>query len=142
MTRRAEQPQRRADFHAAQGVLLITREPPPAPPPVQGQPLAVPGNPAEGVEILLAVWDDGSVTALNGHVDLGTGIRTALSQLVADELDVAMADVHMVLGSTTLAPNQGATIASASLQIHAAPLRAAAAQARAWLLDRAAQHDR
>ena len=139
MTRRAEQPQRRADFHAAQGVLLITREPPPAPPPVQGQPLAVPGNPAEGVEILLAVWDDGSVTALNGHVDLGTGIRTALSQLVADELDVAMADVHMVLGSTTLAPNQGATIASASLQIHAAPLRAAAAQARAWLLDRAAQ---
>ena len=100
MTRRAEQPQRRADFHAAQGVLLITREPPPAPPPVQGQPLAVPGNAAEGVEILLAVWDDGSVTALHGHVDLGTGIRTALSQLVADELDVAMADVHMVLGST------------------------------------------
>jgi nicotinate dehydrogenase subunit B len=139
MTRRAEQAQRRADFHAAQGVLLITREPPPAPPTVQGQPLAVPSNPAEGVEILLAVWDDGSVTALNGHVDLGTGIRTALSQLVADELDVDMADVHMVLGSTTLAPNQGATIASASLQIHSAPLRAAAAQARAWLLARAAQ---
>ena len=136
--RRAEQPKRREDFHVAQGVLLISREPPPAPPPVKGQPLSVPGNPAEGVEILLAVWDDGSVTALNGHVDLGTGIGTALSQLVADELDVAMADVHMVLGSTTLAPNQGATIASASLQIHAAPLRAAAAQARAWLLARAA----
>ena len=138
MTRRAELPQRRADFHAAQGVLLITREPPPPSPPVKGQPMAVPGNPAEGVEILLAVWDDGSVTALNGHVDLGTGIRTALSQLVAEELDVALADVHMVLGSTTLAPNQGATIASATLQIHAAPLRAAAAQARAWLLAQAA----
>ena len=35
-------------------------------------------------------------------------------------------------------PDQGATIASASLQIHAAPLRAAAAQARAWLVARAA----
>jgi nicotinate dehydrogenase subunit B len=98
----------------------------------------VPGNPAEGVEILLAVWDDGSVTALNGHVDLGTGIRTALSQLVADELDVALSEVHTVLGSTALAPNQGATIASATLQIHAVPLRAAAAQARAWLLAQAA----
>jgi len=138
MTRRAELPKRRADFHAAQGVLLITREPPPPPPPVKGQPMAVPGNPAEGVEILLAVWDDGSVTALNGHVDLGTGIRTALSQLVADELDVALSQVHTVLGSTPLAPNQGATIASATLQIHAVPLRAAAAQARAWLLAQAA----
>lgn len=138
MTRRADLPKRRADFHAAQGVLLITRDPPPPPPPVKGQPMAVPGNPAEGVEILLAVWDDGSVTALNGHVDLGTGIRTALSQLVADELDVALSQVHMVLGSTALAPNQGATIASATLQIHAVPLRAAAAQARAWLLAQAA----
>ena len=138
MTRRAEQPQRRADFHAATGVLLVTREPPPPPPAVKGQPAAVPSNPAEGVEVLLAVWDDGSVTALHGHVDLGTGIRTALAQVVAEELDVALADVHMVLGSTTLAPNQGPTIASTSLQMHAAPLRAAAAQARAWLLARAA----
>jgi nicotinate dehydrogenase subunit B len=133
MTRRADEPRTRADFHNAQGVLLVTREPPPAPPPVKGQPAAVPGNPAEGVEILIAVWDDGSVTALNGHVDLGTGIRTALAQIVAEELDVPLACVSMVLGTTSMAPNQGATIASASLQIHAVPLRAAAAQAREWL---------
>ncbi len=91
----------------------------------------VAGNPAEGVEILIAVWDDGSVTALSGHVDLGTGIRTALAQIVAEELDVPLAQVNMVLGDTTRAPNQGATIASASIQIHAKPLRTAAAQARA-----------
>ncbi|MDO8386285.1 MAG: molybdopterin-dependent oxidoreductase, partial [Polaromonas sp.] len=138
MTRRADTPLTRADFHAAGGVLLVTREPPPAPPPAPGQPALVSGNPLEGVEILLAVWDDGSVTALNGHVDLGTGIRTALGQIVAEELDVALASVNMVLGDTTRAPNQGATIASASIQIHAVPLRAAAAQARAWLVDRAA----
>lgn len=138
MTRRAQSPVRRADFHMAQGVLLVTREPPPPPPAVKGQPMAVPGNPAEGLEILLAIWDDGSVSALHGHVDLGTGIRTALSQVVADELDVALAEVHTILGSTTLVPNQGATIASATLQIHALPLRAAAAQARAWLLEQAA----
>lgn len=132
-------PQRRADFRDAAGVLLVVRDPPPAPPPTPGQPAAVPGNPAEGAEILVAVWDDGSVTALNGHVDLGTGIRTALSQIVAEDLDVPLACVNMVLGDTTRAPNQGATIASASIQISAVPLRAAAAQARAWLLARASQ---
>ena len=138
MNRRADTPLKRADFHAATGVLLVTREPPPAAPPAQGQPALVSANPLEGVEILLAVWDDGSVTALNGHVDLGTGIRTALAQIVAEELDVALDSVNMVLGDTTRAPNQGATIASASIQIHAVPLRLAAAQARAWLLARAA----
>ncbi|MBV7429548.1 MULTISPECIES: molybdopterin cofactor-binding domain-containing protein [unclassified Acidovorax] len=135
---RAHAPLTRADFHAAQGVLLVVRNPPPAPPPVKGQPALVAGNPAEGVEILIAVWDDGSVTALNGHVDLGTGIRTALAQIVAEELDVPLARVHMVLGDTARAPNQGATIASASIQIHARPLRIAAAQARHWLVARAA----
>jgi nicotinate dehydrogenase subunit B len=47
--------------------------------------------------------------------------------------------VHMVMGMTAVSPNQGATIASASLQIHAAPLRAAAAQAAQWLLLQAAR---
>ncbi|MFY3384088.1 molybdopterin cofactor-binding domain-containing protein [Paracidovorax sp. MALMAid1276] len=136
---RAHSPLTRADFHAAEGVLLVVRHPPPAPPPVKGQPALVAGNPVEGVEILIAVWDDGSVTALNGHVDLGTGIRTALAQIVAEELDLPLAQVNMVLGDTTRAPNQGATIASASIQIHARPLRTAAAQARHWLVAQAAE---
>jgi len=138
--RRADSPATRADFFAAHGVLLVVRETPPAPPPAKGQPAVIAGNPLEGPEVLLAVWDDGSVTALNGHVDLGTGLRTALTQVVAEELDVPMAQVAMVLGDTARAPNQGATIASASLQIHAQPLRSAAAQARAWLVEQAAEH--
>ena len=139
MTRRAEQPLSRSDFFSADGVLLVVRETPPAPPVANGQPPVVFGNPAEGPEILLALWNDGSITALNGHVDLGTGIRTALAQVVAEELDLALAQVHMVLGDTARAPNQGATIASASLQIHAQPLRLAAAQARGWLLAQASE---
>ncbi|MDN4589524.1 aldehyde dehydrogenase [Xenophilus aerolatus] len=136
---RASQPRSRADFLAAEGVLVVVRPTPPAPPPVKGQPAAVPGNPLEGDEVLLALWDDGSITALNGHVDLGTGIGTALAQIVAEELDAPLDAVCMVLGDTARAPNQGATIASASIQIHAQPLRLAAAQARAWLLARAAE---
>ncbi|MEO6409779.1 MAG: molybdopterin cofactor-binding domain-containing protein [Burkholderiaceae bacterium] len=139
MTSRGANLRTRSDFLAADGVLLVVRDPPPAAPSARGQPPATPADPAEGVEVLLAVWDDASVTALHGHVDLGTGIATALAQFVAEELDVPMAAVHMVLGDTARAPNQGPTIASASIQVHAAPLRLAAAQARACLLQMAAQ---
>jgi nicotinate dehydrogenase subunit B len=128
----------RRDFREADGVLVIVRDPPPAPAPAPGQPPIVPANPAEGVEVLLSVWDDGRAVALHGHVDLGTGIRTALAQIVAEELDLEPDQVDVVLGDTARAPNQGPTIASASIQIHAAPLRQAAAQARAWLVAQAA----
>lgn len=133
MTRRAALRLSRDELRAAVGVLLISREPAPAAPPAPGQPATVATNPAEGAEPLIAVWDDGSVTALHGHVDLGTGLATALAQIVAEELDLGVDDVFVALGDTARAPNQGATIASASIQIHAEPLRRAAAQALAWL---------
>ena len=137
--RRADEPRRRGDFRAAAGVLLVLREVPSSSvDPGSGQPPAVLADPSEGPEILIAVWDDGSVTGLHCHVDLGAGLRTALAQLVAEELDVEVDRVALLMGSTGAAPNQGATIASASIQVHAAPLRQAAAQARDWLLVEAA----
>src|SRR3954469_12770585 len=90
-------------------------------------------------ETFVRITVDGSVTAYNGHVDLGTGIRTALGQIVAEELDVSFARVVVVLGDTAVVPNQGATIASETIQITAAPLRKAAAQARHFLIARAAE---
>lgn len=90
-------------------------------------------------ETFIRITADGSVTAYNGHVDLGTGIRTALGQIVAEELDVSFARVVVVLGDTALVPNQGATIASETIQITAVPLRKAAAQARQFLIARAAE---
>ena len=92
-----------------------------------------------GFETFIKITADGSVTAFNGHVDLGTGIRTALGQIVAEELDVSFARVIVVLGDTAVVPNQGATIASETIQITAVPLRKAAAQARHFLVARAAQ---
>src|SRR6476660_7637152 len=99
-----------------------------------------PASPVEAVkfETFIKITADGSVTAYNGHVDLGTGIRTALGQIVAEELDVSIARVVVVLGDTSLVPNQGATIASETIQISAVPLRKAAAQARQFLVARAA----
>jgi nicotinate dehydrogenase subunit B len=98
-------------------------------------------SPVEAVkfETFIKITADGSVTAYNGHVDLGTGIRTALAQIVAEELDVSFARVVVVLGDTALVPNQGATIASETIQITAVPLRKAAAQARQFLAARAAE---
>lgn len=90
-------------------------------------------------ETFIKITADGSVNAYNGHVDLGTGIRTALGQIVAEELDVSFARVVVVLGDTSVVPNQGATIASETIQITAVPLRKAAAQARQFLIARAAE---
>ena len=128
----------RSDFRQAAGVLLVLREPSAAPPPAPGQPPVIAGDPAEGLEVLLALADDGRATALAGHVDLGTGLATAYAQIVAEELDLSIAQVDVVLGDTARAPNQGPTIASTSIQRHAQPLRQAAATARAWLLVEAA----
>ena len=129
----------RADLLARNGRLAIVRQPTPPVVPARGQPGSastfVPGVP----EVFVAILDDGRILAFNGHVDLGTGIRTSLGQIVAEELDVPAEHVQMILGSTASTPNQGPTIASASIQISAIPLRCAAAQARLALLELAAR---
>ncbi|WP_260986346.1 xanthine dehydrogenase family protein molybdopterin-binding subunit [Bordetella genomosp. 13] len=121
------------------GALLVVRDPAPGARPAPGQPGAASDYVRATPDIFVAVLADGRVQAFNGHVDLGTGIRTALAQIVAEELDVDLARVRMVLGHTEAAPNQGPTIASATIQISAVPLRRAAAQARGHLVQRAAQ---
>ncbi|WP_394630617.1 molybdopterin cofactor-binding domain-containing protein, partial [Escherichia coli] len=75
--------------------------------------------PLDQVDSFIAIAADGKVTAFCGHVDLGTGIRTALAQIVAEELDVAFEQVEMILGDTRRTPDQGPTIASASIQVSA-----------------------
>ncbi|MBK5418486.1 molybdopterin cofactor-binding domain-containing protein [Pseudomonas sp. TH31] len=122
---------------AKTGVLLIVDDilPPSGPVAKGGTPLIKPKE----LGLFIAISDDGRVYAFNGHVDLGTGIRTSLAQIVAEELDLQLEQVCMVLGDTERAPNQGATIASATLQISAIPLRNAAAEARRFVLDSAAQ---
>lgn len=92
----------------------------------------------EGASVFLQLDNHGTVTGYNGHVDLGTGIETALAQIVAEELDLPLAAVRMVLGDTARVPDQGPTIASETIQIAAIPLRIAAAQARLFLVNEAA----
>lgn len=124
----------KADLLARAGTLAVLR------PAQHVQGLVPSAPPPEGeLDLFLLVDDTGTVTAFNGHVDLGTGIRTALAQIVAEELDVPLERVVMVLGHTGGTPNQGATIASDSIQVSAVPLRRAAAQAQHHLVALAAQ---
>ena len=99
-------------------------------------PKSIPGN---EVDSFIAIGADGRVTAFSGRVEIGTGVKTAMGQIVADELDLAFDRVTMILGDTARTPNQGRTSASATIQKEALPLRRAAAEARQFLLRQAAE---
>jgi nicotinate dehydrogenase subunit B len=90
------------------------------------------------VDSYLAIGADGRITVYSGKVDLGTGLCTALTQIVAEELDVPLGHVTLVQGDTLLTPDQGPSFGSLSIQNGGAQLRRAAATARRALLERAA----
>src|SRR5208283_2549812 len=93
----------------------------------------------DDVDAFLAIDPTGSVTLYSGKVDLGTGIGTALTQIVAEELDVPFARVRVIEGDTALTPAQGKTWGSLSIQNGGAQIRQAAATARHALLQEAAK---
>ncbi len=86
----------------------------------------------------LRIDPDGTVTVFTGKVELGQGILTALSQIVADELDVQPQRLRIVSGDTARTPNEGVTAGSLSVQDSGTALRFACAEARALLLAAAA----
>ncbi len=81
-----------------------------------------------------------AVTVFSGKVELGQGIKTALAQIAADELDVALERVQLVQADTARSPDEGGTTGSRSLETSGAAIRSAAAAARAHLLDLAFEH--
>ena len=91
------------------------------------------------VDSFLAVAKNGTVTMYTGKVDIGTGIRVALPQMVAEELDVALDRITLIEGDTALTPDQGPTWGSLSVQVAGVQLRQAAATARKALVDMATQ---
>ncbi|HWI79999.1 MAG TPA: molybdopterin cofactor-binding domain-containing protein, partial [Ramlibacter sp.] len=97
------------------------------------------GPSAERLDSWLAVGADGEVTASVGKIDAGLGIPTAFSQIVADELDVPLARVHIRMGDTATTVDQRGTGSSNGITTGGSALRLAAAQARAFLLARAAE---
>jgi len=93
----------------------------------------------EAVDSWLTITPDNKVTIFVGKVDLGTGTRTALMQLAADELDVSFGRIEMVMGDTAATPDQWLTAANLTIFQGGGELRRAAASARRALVERAAQ---
>ena len=82
---------------------------------------------------------DRTVWIASGKVELGQGINTALAQIAAEELDVALERIRIVPPSTAYSPDEGYTSGSMSVQEGGKNLREACVQARAMLLAHAAE---
>jgi nicotinate dehydrogenase subunit B len=106
----------------------------------QGLPPGAPARTvaADEVDAFLAIDTRGIATVYTGKVDLGTGTATALSQIVAEELDLPFDRVRLVQGDTALTPDQGPTWGSLTIQAAGVQLRRAAATARGLLVEMAA----
>jgi nicotinate dehydrogenase subunit B len=88
----------------------------------------------ERVEDRIRIDPDGTIVALSGKVEFGQGIRTAFAQLVADEMDVPIERVRVVLGDTAEVPFDMGTFGSRSIAQEAPALRRAAAYAKQLLV--------
>ncbi|MFN2127027.1 MAG: molybdopterin cofactor-binding domain-containing protein, partial [Anaerolineales bacterium] len=88
----------------------------------------------------LRIADDGTVSCFTGKIEMGQGVVTSLAQMLADELDVSLESVNMVMGDTDLCPWDMGTFGSMSTRFFGPPLRAAGAEGRQVLLELAADH--
>ncbi len=80
-----------------------------------------------------------TVTVWSGKVEIGQGIRTALAQIAADELDVDIERIIVIDGDTTRSPDEGYTSGSQSIEFGGMSVRQACAEVRALFLDEAAR---
>jgi nicotinate dehydrogenase subunit B len=87
----------------------------------------------------LKIGTDGRVSCYTGKIEMGQGINTSLSQMLAEELDVPLASVDMFMGDTDLCPYDRGTWGSLTTRFFGPPLRAAGAEARAILMQMASE---
>lgn len=87
----------------------------------------------------LQIAGDGTVSCYTGKIEMGQGVITSLAQMMADELNVPLEKVKMVMGDTDLCPWDAGTWGSQTTQTFGPAMRAAAAEARGVLTDLASE---
>jgi nicotinate dehydrogenase subunit B len=102
-----------------------------------GGPMGSGGQP--DLNAYLKIGEDGKITVFSGKIEQGQANTTALAQMAAEELGVSLDSIHMIMGDTDLCPYDMGTFGSMSIRIYGASLRSAAAEAKAILLDMAAE---
>ncbi len=83
---------------------------------------------------------DGRITVSTGKVELGQKLTTALTVIVAEELDVDPGRITVLTADTDNSPNEGYTAGSNSLESSGIALRQASAKARRALMEKASEH--
>lgn len=106
-------------------------------PMVQELPESLRRNP--NINAWLEVLANGQIRIFTGKLELGQGIRTAIAQVAAEELDHDVNKVEVILADTARTPDEGYTAGSGSIEQSAMAVRFAAAAARQKLLELTAQ---
>jgi nicotinate dehydrogenase subunit B len=91
------------------------------------------------VNAYLHIAEDGHVTVFSGKIEMGQGVMTSLAQEAAEDLGVSLDAIEMVMGDTGRCPWDMGTFGSLTTRMFGPALRAAAAEARAILLQLAAE---
>jgi len=87
----------------------------------------------------LHIAENGTINCITGKVELGQGIIISLAQMMADELNVQVGKIKMIMGDTELCPYDDGTWGSQSIQTFGPAMRAAAAEAKGALLELASE---
>ncbi len=87
----------------------------------------------------LKIGENGRVACYTGKIEMGQGIITSLAQMLADELDVTLDSVDMVMGDTELCPYDRGTFGSLTTRFFGPALRAAGAEGKSVLLEMASE---
>jgi isoquinoline 1-oxidoreductase len=87
----------------------------------------------------LRIGEDGRVTCFTGKIEMGQGPITSLPQMLAEELEVPVDSVDIVMGDTAQCPVDMGTFGSQTTRNFGPALRAAGAEARGVLLELGAE---
>jgi isoquinoline 1-oxidoreductase len=87
----------------------------------------------------LRIGEDGRVTCFTGKIEMGQGPITSLPQMLAEELEAPLESVDIVMGDTDRCPWDMGTFGSMTTRSFGPALLAAAAEAKAVLLELAAE---
>ena len=99
-----------------------------SPTPAENLPVSLVQTP--DLDAWVRINSDGTITLFTGKVEFGQDIRTSIAMIGAEELDVSLERIRVVMGDTAQTPNEGYTVSSMSLQTTGNAIRYAAADVR------------
>ncbi|MSP94815.1 MAG: xanthine dehydrogenase family protein molybdopterin-binding subunit [Alphaproteobacteria bacterium] len=97
------------------------------------------GPPEDEIDSWISISQDGTATLYSGCCELGTGSSTGLLQVMAEELDIPFEKTQATGPDTNRTVDQFVSSGSRTIALHARPIRQAAAEARAALVEMASK---